>query len=149
MLSGYQVTALYLMAVSLYPFVRQVDIYEARPFIGGKVASFQDKDGNHIELGLHVFFGCYNNLFRLMNKASAHPQGHSDTPRASYGGAVPYKTLHTLLLWILPASFSTSRSYMFDLSPCCAFGGADWGVRQLAPQGPPAPVCERRGGPQR
>jgi len=50
--------------------ILQVDIYEARPFIGGKVASFQDKDGNHIELGLHVFFGCYNNLFRLMNKAS-------------------------------------------------------------------------------
>eukprot|EP00897_Mesotaenium_endlicherianum_P000030 jgi/Mesen1/10027/ME000073S09306 len=49
----------------------EVDIYEGRPFIGGKVASFQDKDGNHIELGLHVFFGCYNNLFRLMNKTGA------------------------------------------------------------------------------
>ncbi|GJP47276.1 hypothetical protein CLOM_g6497 [Closterium sp. NIES-68] len=49
----------------------EVDIYEARPFIGGKVASFQDKDGNHIEMGLHVFFGCYNNLFRLMNKSGA------------------------------------------------------------------------------
>ncbi|CAI7818502.1 unnamed protein product [Closterium sp. NIES-53] len=49
----------------------EVDIYEARPFIGGKVASFQDKDGNHIEMGLHVFFGCYNNLFRLMAKSGA------------------------------------------------------------------------------
>ena len=46
----------------------QVDIYEARPFIGGKVGSFQDRNGNHVEMGLHVFFGCYNNLFRLMNK---------------------------------------------------------------------------------
>lgn len=45
-----------------------VDIYEARPFIGGKVASWQDKDGNHIEMGLHVFFGCYYNLFGLMAK---------------------------------------------------------------------------------
>ena len=36
--------------------------------MGGKVASFQDKDGNHIEMGLHVFFGCYFNLFRLMAK---------------------------------------------------------------------------------
>jgi hypothetical protein len=44
----------------------EVDIYEARPFIGGKVASFQDKDGNHIEMGLHVFFGCYFNLFRCV-----------------------------------------------------------------------------------
>lgn len=46
----------------------QVDIYESRPFIGGKVGSFVDKQGNHIEMGLHVFFGCYNNLFRLMKK---------------------------------------------------------------------------------
>ncbi|KAK9803455.1 hypothetical protein WJX73_003707 [Symbiochloris irregularis] len=46
----------------------QVEIYEARPFLGGKVGSFQDKQGNHIEMGLHVFFGCYHNLFRLMAK---------------------------------------------------------------------------------
>ena len=46
----------------------QVDIYDSRSFIGGKVGSFLDKDGNHIEMGLHVFFGCYNNLFRLMSK---------------------------------------------------------------------------------
>ena len=30
-----------------------VDVYESRPFIGGKVASWQ-KDGNHVEMGLHV-----------------------------------------------------------------------------------------------
>ena len=29
----------------------EVDIYEARPFIGGKVASYKDRDGNHIEVG--------------------------------------------------------------------------------------------------
>ena len=48
----------------------QVDIYESRTFIGGKVGSFVDKRGNHIEMGLHVFFGCYNNLFRLMKKVN-------------------------------------------------------------------------------
>ncbi len=46
----------------------EVDIYEGRPWIGGKVASYVDKNGNHIEMGLHVFFGCYFNLFRLMAK---------------------------------------------------------------------------------
>ncbi|KAH9688140.1 Zeta-carotene desaturase /chromoplastic [Citrus sinensis] len=46
----------------------EVDIYESRSFIGGKVGSFIDKHGNHIEMGLHIFFGCYNNLFRLMKK---------------------------------------------------------------------------------
>jgi zeta-carotene desaturase len=49
----------------------QVDLYESRPFIGGKVGSFVDKQGNHIEMGLHVFFGCYSNLFRLMKKVQA------------------------------------------------------------------------------
>lgn len=58
-------------AVELLDQGHEVDIYEARPFIGGKVASFKDRAGNHIELGLHVFFGCYNNLFRLMNKCGA------------------------------------------------------------------------------
>lgn len=48
----------------------QVDIYDSRSFIGGKVGSFVDKRGNHIEMGLHVFFGCYNNLFRLMKKVN-------------------------------------------------------------------------------
>lgn len=32
------------------------------------MGSFVDKQGNHVEMGLHVFFGCYNNLFRLLKK---------------------------------------------------------------------------------
>ncbi|PNW80358.1 hypothetical protein CHLRE_07g314150v5 [Chlamydomonas reinhardtii] len=55
-------------AVELLDQGYEVDIYEGRQWIGGKVASFVDKDGNHIEMGLHVFFGCYFNLFRLMAK---------------------------------------------------------------------------------
>jgi len=46
----------------------EVTIYEGRPFVGGKVGSWVDKDGNHIEMGLHVFFGCYYNLFDIMKK---------------------------------------------------------------------------------
>lgn len=48
-----------------------VDIYETRPFAGGKVGSWIDKDGNHIEMGLHVFFGCYYNLFDVMAKVGS------------------------------------------------------------------------------
>lgn len=55
-------------AVELLDQGYEVDIYEGRQWIGGKVASYVDKDGNHIEMGLHVFFGCYHNLFRLMAK---------------------------------------------------------------------------------
>lgn len=40
-------------AVELLDQGHEVDIYEARPFIGGKVASFKDKDGNHIEASTH------------------------------------------------------------------------------------------------
>jgi zeta-carotene desaturase len=58
-------------AVELLEQGHEVDIYESRKFIGGKVGSFKDKDGNHIEMGLHVFFGCYNNLFRLLTKVGA------------------------------------------------------------------------------
>ena len=45
-----------------------------RPFVGGKVSSWQDKDGNHIEMGLHVFFGCYYNLFGIMQRVDAFDQ---------------------------------------------------------------------------
>lgn len=58
-------------AVELLDQGHEVDIYESRPFIGGKVGSFVDRRGNHVEMGLHVFFGCYNNLFRLMKKVGA------------------------------------------------------------------------------
>jgi zeta-carotene desaturase len=49
----------------------EVEIFESRPFVGGKVGSWTDADGNHIEMGLHVFFGCYYNLFELMGKVEA------------------------------------------------------------------------------
>ena len=49
----------------------EIEIFESRPFVGGKVGSWVDTDGNHIEMGLHVFFGCYYNLFNLMRKVGA------------------------------------------------------------------------------
>eukprot|EP00210_Caulerpa_lentillifera_P001306 g1257.t1 len=55
-------------AVELLDQGYEVEVFEGRKWIGGKVASFIDKNGNHIEWGLHVFFGCYFNLFRLMAK---------------------------------------------------------------------------------
>jgi zeta-carotene desaturase len=55
-------------AVELVDAGHEVEIYEARPFIGGKVGSWIDADGNHIEMGLHVFFNNYANLFALLKK---------------------------------------------------------------------------------
>ena len=58
-------------AVDLVDAGHEVDLYEARPFLGGKVGSWVDDDGNHIEMGLHVFFFNYANLFALMRKVGA------------------------------------------------------------------------------
>ncbi|KAG8465266.1 hypothetical protein KFE25_002573 [Diacronema lutheri] len=52
-----------------------VEMFEARRFVGGKVSSWLDKDGNHIEMGLHVFFGCYYNLFGIMKRVGAFEPG--------------------------------------------------------------------------
>jgi zeta-carotene desaturase len=58
-------------AVDLVDAGHQVDLYEARPFMGGKVGSWVDEGGNHIEMGLHVFFFNYANLFALLRKVGA------------------------------------------------------------------------------
>jgi len=58
-------------AVDLVDAGHQVDLYEARPFMGGKVGSWVDENDNHIEMGLHVFFFNYANLFALMRKVGA------------------------------------------------------------------------------
>lgn len=57
-----------ITAMDLSEAGHEVEIFEARSFIGGKVGSFKDKDGNHIEMGLHVFFGCYYNLFGIFRR---------------------------------------------------------------------------------
>ena len=58
-------------AVDLVDSGHKVEIYESRSFWGGKVGSWEDKEGNHIEMGLHVFFYNYANLFKLMKKVGA------------------------------------------------------------------------------
>jgi zeta-carotene desaturase len=55
-------------AMDLADAGHKVEMFEVRPFVGGKVSSWKDKEGNHIEMGLHVFFGCYYNLFGIMKR---------------------------------------------------------------------------------
>jgi zeta-carotene desaturase len=70
-------------AIDLADAGHTVEMFEARPFVGGKVGSWVDKDGNHIEMGLHVFFFNYTNLFALMKKVGAFenllPKQHTHT----------------------------------------------------------------------
>ena len=57
-----------IAAMDLADAGHKVELFEVRPYVGGKVSSWKDKDGNHIEMGLHVFFGCYYNLFGIMKR---------------------------------------------------------------------------------
>ena len=43
-------------------------IYEARDVLGGKVAAWQDSDGDWYETGLHIFFGAYRNMRQLFGE---------------------------------------------------------------------------------
>lgn len=65
-------------AVELLDQGYEVDIYEQRPFIGGKVASYRDRDGNHIEMGYELLYqlygtcscffpGCFTCILPLLN----------------------------------------------------------------------------------
>lgn len=58
-------------AMDLADAGHNVELFELRPFVGGKVSSWKDKEGNHIEQGLHVFFGCYYNLFGIMKRTGS------------------------------------------------------------------------------
>ena len=60
-----------ITAMELSEAGHKVQIFESRRFHGGKVGSWKDTDGNHIEMGLHVFFGCYYNLFGIMKRVNA------------------------------------------------------------------------------
>ena len=43
-------------------------LYEARAMLGGKVAAWQDEDGDYIETGLHIFFGAYPNIHNMFQE---------------------------------------------------------------------------------
>jgi zeta-carotene desaturase len=60
-----------ITAMELADAGHEVQIFESRRFYGGKVGSWIDNEGNHIEMGLHVFFGCYYNLFGIMKRIGA------------------------------------------------------------------------------
>mmetsp|Transcript_22972 Transcript_22972/g.49706 ORF Transcript_22972/g.49706 Transcript_22972/m.49706 type:complete len:618 (-) Transcript_22972:166-2019(-) len=60
-----------IAAMDLADAGHDIEMFELRPFVGGKVSSWLDKEGNHIEMGLHVFFGCYYNLFGIMKRTGS------------------------------------------------------------------------------
>ncbi len=107
-------------AVDLADAGCEIQIFESRPFIGGKVGSWIDKDGNHMEMGLHVFFGCYYQLFDLMRKVGAfenlRPKEHIHNfiNQGGRTGALDFRFLTGAPFNGLKAFFTTSQLSLQD-----------------------------------
>ncbi|NJO77430.1 MAG: 9,9'-di-cis-zeta-carotene desaturase [Cyanobacteria bacterium RM1_2_2] len=107
-------------AVELADAGHEVEIFEARPFVGGKVGSWIDADGNHIEMGLHVFFNNYANLFALLKKVGTFeallPKAHVHT-FINHGGEIGNLDFRFLLgapFHGLKAFFTTQQLTFLD-----------------------------------
>ncbi|MBD2504805.1 9,9'-di-cis-zeta-carotene desaturase [Anabaena azotica] len=98
----------------------EVQIFESRPFVGGKVGSWIDGDGNHVEMGLHVFFGCYYQLFELMNKVGAFSHlrlkehTHTFVNKGGKLGALDFRFFTGAPFNGLKAFFTTSQLSLQD-----------------------------------
>jgi zeta-carotene desaturase len=107
-------------AVDLVDAGHEVEIFESRPFVGGKVGSWVDPDGNHVEMGLHVFFGCYYNLFGLMKKVGAFDDlllkehVHTFINRGGETGSLDFRFPVGAPLHGLKAFFTTSQLSVQD-----------------------------------
>ncbi|NJL65152.1 MAG: 9,9'-di-cis-zeta-carotene desaturase [Methylacidiphilales bacterium] len=107
-------------AVDLADAGCEVEIFESRPFVGGKVGSWVDGDGNHVEMGLHVFFGCYYQLFGLMEKVGAldnflsKQHTHTFVNKGGNLGALDFRFLTGAPLNGLKAFFTTSQLSSYD-----------------------------------
>lgn len=102
-------------AVELVERGHDVSLYEARPFVGGKVGSWIDPAGNHIEMGLHVFFGNYYQLFALMQKVGAwehlslKEHVHTFINRGGQTGSLDFRFLAGAPFNGLKAFFTTTQ----------------------------------------
>jgi len=98
----------------------EVEIFESRPFVGGKVGSWIDGEGNHIEMGLHVFFGCYYELFDLMKKVGAFEDlllkehTHTFINKGGKTGALDFRFVTGAPFNGLKAFFTTSQLSLQD-----------------------------------
>ncbi|ARV61973.1 9,9'-di-cis-zeta-carotene desaturase [Nostocales cyanobacterium HT-58-2] len=107
-------------AVDLSDAGCEVQIFESRPFVGGKVGSWVDGDGNHVEMGLHVFFGNYYQLVELMKKVGAsenlRPKEHTHTFVNQGGriGALDFRFVMGAPFNGLKAFFTTSQLSLVD-----------------------------------
>ncbi|ACF46544.1 MAG: FAD-dependent oxidoreductase [Prosthecochloris sp.] len=58
-------------AIELVDRGYDVEIYEKRKVLGGKVSVWKDKDGDSVESGLHIVFGGYEQLQNYLDRVGA------------------------------------------------------------------------------
>ncbi len=107
-------------AVDLADAGCEIQIFESRPFVGGKVSSWIDGEGNHIEMGLHVFFGNYYQLFELMKKVGGlnnfllKEHTHTFINKGGHTGALDFRFFTGAPFNGLKAFFTTSQLSSLD-----------------------------------
>ena len=75
--------------------------------LGGKVSAWQDKDGDWIETGLHIFFGAYPNMMNLLKELKIRDRLQWKPHRMSF--AMRQRPVHELRV---PGEFTTRRYYL-------------------------------------
>jgi len=99
-----------------------VNLYEGRKLLGGKVSAWQDKDGDWVESGLHVFFGAYEEIYELMKELDLYKEilwkEHVLTYTLDQGIGFEFRTINLPSpLHLLPAVFQNQYfSWMEKLS---------------------------------
>lgn len=87
-----------------------VELLEGRDILGGKVSSWRDSEGDWIESGLHVFFGAYNEVFKLMRELGIYEnilwKEHALTYTLENGERFAFRTVNLPSpLHLVPAVF--------------------------------------------
>ncbi|MEN9218107.1 MAG: 9,9'-di-cis-zeta-carotene desaturase [Gloeomargarita sp. DG_2_bins_126] len=134
-------------AVELVEAGHQVTLYEGRRFVGGKAGSWRDEQGNHIEMGLHVFFNNYYRLFALLRKVGGFehllPKAHVHTfvNRGGTLGELDFRFILGAPFHGLKAFFTTAQLTWLDkLKNALALGTSpivpglvnyDWAMRWI------------------
>lgn len=68
--------------------MHEVTLYQMGWRLGGKAASGRDSEGRNLEHGLHVWFGCYENTFQLIQEVYAARQPATGWALATWQDAV-------------------------------------------------------------
>ncbi|GAC1384957.1 MAG: FAD-dependent oxidoreductase [Ktedonobacteraceae bacterium] len=87
-----------------------VELLEGRHILGGKASSWRDSEGDWIESGLHVFFGAYQEIFKLMRELGVYEnilwKEHALTYTLDHGERFAFRTANLPSpLHLVPAVF--------------------------------------------